>query len=342
MNSMERIQATIRGMDKDRCAVSLTLSLFGARLIQCPLETYYTDAVCYSRGQEEVLRHCHPDILFGPFALPLEGRAFGSDIRFMDKNPPNLKRPAWASVREMPRLNFPDLDSDPTMLYFFEAVHHMKKIHGNKIPIAAITLSPVDLPVMLFGIHGWLESVLFYKDETRKLMDKLVPYCIKKINRFMESGAAFVVMPCAFANPSVITREIAETIMLPVLNDTFRESKGPLLIHSAGAPLIPFLDLYYDLPGVSGFVLNGEEDIRLARRRVGPEKVLIGNVEGPTLVNHSIDKIEQICRQTLDACGDDPRFIFGTTGADIAYDTPVSNIQVFTKTSDAAGRGKLL
>jgi len=338
MNSMERLQATIRGSDKDRCAVSLTLSLFGARLIQCPLKTYYTDASCYSQGQEAVRRLCHPDLLFGPFALPLEARAFGSEIHFFDQNPPNLRRPAWKSIHDVNRLKLPDLDSDPTMLYFFNTVRHMKKIHGSEIPIAAITLSPVDLPAMLFGIHGWLESVLFFQDEAQRIMEKLIPYCKKKINRFMESGAAFIVFPCAFANPSIITREIAETTMLPVLNETFSESKGPLVIHSSGAALIPFLDLFCDLPGVSGFVLNAGEDIRLARQKTGPEKILIGNVEGPTLVNRTSEAIEQTCRQALEDYGDDSRFILGTTGADIAYDTPLSNIQVFAKASAALKR----
>ncbi|MFC1568983.1 uroporphyrinogen decarboxylase family protein [bacterium] len=340
MNSMERIQSTLQGKVKDHHAVSLTLSLYGARLTQCPLEKYYTDATAYAKGQEAIREFCRSDILFGPFALPLEGHAFGSEIQFLKKNPPNLKRPVFESSDDIYKLILPDLESHPTLTYIFESIQKMKEVHGDEIPIAGITLNPIDLPIMLFGIHGWLETLLFFEQEARQLIEMLIPYCIQKINRFFDSGATFVVMPCAFTNPSILTREIIEEITLPIIRDFFQQIHGPLVIHSSGAPLLPFLDLFAELPQVIGFVLNAGEDIHLARQKVGPEMVLIGNVEGPSLVNRSTEDVLRECQKVLFEFGEDPRFILGSTGADIAYDTPIETIHAFRRASVSTIKGE--
>ena len=63
MNSLERVTAALSGKSFDRRPVSITLSLYGARLTNCPLTTYYTDADEYFRGQEAVYKTFQPDIL---------------------------------------------------------------------------------------------------------------------------------------------------------------------------------------------------------------------------------------------------------------------------------------
>ena len=78
MNSIERISATLQGKPTDRRAVSLLLPLYGARLTDCKPSKYYTDAAAYARGQSAVRETFQPDVLFGPFAVALEGAAFVS------------------------------------------------------------------------------------------------------------------------------------------------------------------------------------------------------------------------------------------------------------------------
>lgn len=340
MNSMERVSATLKGQEKDRCAVSLTLSLYGARLTQCPLETYYSDPKAYAAAQNIVREKCNPDILFGPFALTLEGLAFGSKLRFFDKNPPNLKQPILESTADISKLELPDPDSNPVLHFLFETIRLMKQTHKNDIPIAAVSLTPVDLPIMLLGIHGWLETVLFSIPLAIQLMELLAEYSIQKINRLFEAGASFVVLPCAFANPSIITHEIIRDIMIPVLQRLFQEIHGPLIIHSAGARLLPFLDLYHDLANVTGFVVNADEDMILARNKIKSDQVLIGNIEGPDLVMQSPEDVLRHCQMLLNTCKEDPHFILGTTGADIAYDTPLECILAFSKASEAYFQGE--
>ena len=340
MNSLERIMAAMTGTPADRPAISLLLSLYGARLTGCPLDTYYTDAASYARGQSAVREAFQPDILFSPFALPLEGVAFGSQVSFYKDQAPNLARPVMESADDLANLAIPDIETHPQLIYFREAVRCMAAEHGAAVPVAAVALSPVDLPIMLLGIEGWLETVLFDEPGARRILDMTIPYSVRRINDLFAAGAALVVMPSAFVNPAIVTREVIERLALPALHAAFTQVHGPLVMHSGGARLAPFLDLFSGLPHVAGFVVNCGEELQLARQKAGPQAVLIGNIDGPKLRHAEPESIRADCARLLRECGNDPRFILGTSAADISYQTPPEHIHALCKAVRAVPDGQ--
>ncbi len=335
MNGLERVLATLRGEPTDRRAVSLTLSLYGARLTGCRLTEYYADPVEYARGASAVMETFQPDILFGPFALCLEGAAFGSQVRFYEDQAPNLARPAISSSDEIAQLAVPDIDTHPRLRFFRAAIRRMATEHGRQAAIAAVALDPMGLPAMIMGIEGWLETLLFDEAGTQRMLEMSVPYSVRWANALLAEGATFVVMPAAFANPTIVTREMAARIAVPALREAYSQVNGLLVIHSAGAPLAPFLDLLADLPNVVGFVLNHRDSFAEARARVGPQPALLGNIDGPTLHTRRPDEIVAECRKVLHDRRDDPRFILGTSAADIGFDTPVENIRAVLRAAQA-------
>ena len=96
MTSMERVLAALSGTPQPRPPFTLALSLYGARLSGCPLSRYFRDAESYGAGQQAVYDSFAPDILFSPFALPLEAEAFGSEVIFL----PDYAQIGRASCRE--------------------------------------------------------------------------------------------------------------------------------------------------------------------------------------------------------------------------------------------------
>ncbi len=215
---------------------------------------------------------------------------FGSKVRYFDNQAPNLLSPAISSPNEISRLEISDIDNHPRVAYFHEAIRLMVAEHGHDVPVAAIALNPADLPVMILSIDGWLQTLLFDKPAAKKMLEITIPYFVRRINAFLSAGAAFVVMPAAFVNPSVVTRDIALEITIPALREAFSQVNGPLVIHSGGARLLPFLDLFTDLPNVAGFVVSGGENLAEARSRIGSKPALLGNIEGPTLLKRNVMK----------------------------------------------------
>jgi uroporphyrinogen decarboxylase len=339
MNSKERVLATLQGKPSDRCAISPILSLYGARLTDCPLAEYYTNSTAYARGQSAVLETFQPDILFGPFALPLEGEAFGSQVKFFRNQAPNLATPAIDSVDKMSQMAVPDLNSHPTLLYFREAIRIMAAEHGHQIPIVAIALDPVGLPAMIMGLEGWLQTLLFDKDGTKRMLGITIPHFIQWVNSLLADGAAFIAIPTAFLNPFIVTRQIATEVAIPALKEAFSQVNGSLFVHSAGAPLAAFIDLFADLPKVVGFILNERDSFAEARNKVGPEFTLIGNIEGPYIYKQKSEEIRAECRKILHDRRNDARFILGSSCADIAIDTPPENIHAFRQAAQEFAEG---
>ncbi len=338
MNGMERLLATLAGKPTDRHAVSLTLSLYGARLTSCDLHAYYTDPHAYARGQAAVRETFQPDILFSPFALPLLGAAFGSDVRFFGDHPPNLARTAIPSAREADLLEVPDVDEHPQLFYFRESVRLMAAECGQETPIAAICLSPVDLPAMIMGITPWLETILFDPEGIQRILDITLPHFVRYANALLSDGATCIVLPVPFTNPMIVPRPIARKIAVPAMNEAFEQLNGPVILHSTGAKMNPFLNLLVGMPNVVAFCVNRQDDLAESRKALGPEPTLLGKIDGPSLHTRNAADIREECLSILRSRHGDPHFILASSAADIDYHTPPENIHAFREAAEEFAR----
>lgn len=331
MNGRERVFATLTGAPVDRRAFSPVMSLYGAKLTGCPLGQHYSDAALYARGQAAVMETFHPDILFAPFALVLEGEAFGSQAGFFDHQPPNLLAPAAASAEDVSRLPTPDVDSHPRLLYVREALRRVVAAHGGDVAVAAVVLSPIDLPLMIMGMENWLHTVLCDKDGARRVLDVTRSFFCRWAGALLADGADFLALPAAFLNPAVVTRQMVETFGLPALRDAFADVKGDIVLHHGGAPWLAFMDLYVGLPRVVGYVVDHRDSLSEARHKVGGDAALLGGLDGPNIGKESPEALEARCLALLADRHDDARYILTNSGPDIALDTPQDNIHAIRR-----------
>ena len=335
MNSIERVRATVEGRPVDRRAFSMTLSLYGARLTTCDLHDYYTDPAAYARGQAAVREAFEPDVLLGPFVLPFLGEAFGSRVRFHEDSLPTLKTPAISAAGEIDRLATPNVETHPRLLYMRETVRRLATEHGRDVPVAAVALSPMDLPAMILGVGDWLQALLFDPEHARRVLDVTVPHFIQWMNALFADGATFVILPAAFVNSRIVTREIAQEIAAPALRAAFADVRGSIVLHHAGARMGAFLDLLAGLPNVVAFCIDGSDDPKEARGMIGAEPLLMTGPEGPRLLGRSAEGIRAECVAILRERRDDPRFILSTCAADIDMQTPPENIRAFREAVEA-------
>jgi uroporphyrinogen decarboxylase len=326
MNSRERIVATLTGAPLDRRAFIPGLSLYGARLTGCPLDRYYSDPIAYVAGQTAVREAFAPDVLFAPFVFAKIAAAFGCQIRAVSESAPNVRRGAISSVAELDQLRVPDLDTSPELVYFCEAVRRLVAEHGSTVPVAVALPSPTDLPALILGMDTWMETVLFDRDSAWRVIELIGPFIVRFVNRMFELGADFAVMPCAFGSPALVTREIAEMFSKPVIVDALAQFAGPVIFHHGGAPLLPFLDLFVNLPNTVGVVIDHLDNLAQSRAILGPDLTLLGGVFGPGLASLSAAEIEALCQNILADRQSDSHFILCTSGPDIPYHTPPENI----------------
>ena len=331
MNCIERVFAAVEGKPVDRPAVTLTLSLYGAKLTGCPIEEYYSNPQAFANGQSAVNEEFQPDMLFTPFALATEGEAFGSKVAYPNNYAPNIARPAVGSAEEAARLSIPDVDSHPRLLFIRESIRLMAAQHGGKVPIVGVMFSPIDLPALIMGIDAWLDTLLFDEALAKRVIDMTTRFFIKWANALLSDGANLLIFPCNFSNPEIVTEKILKEVAIPVYQEAFSQVKGPMVIHHGGARIAPFLAHYNSLPNVAAFVIDSRDTFHESRQKVGANRVLLGNIDGPTLLKKDPETISEECNKLLSDRCNDRHFIMATSNADVAYDTPIENIHAMVR-----------
>ncbi|EHJ47555.1 Uroporphyrinogen decarboxylase (URO-D) [Solidesulfovibrio carbinoliphilus subsp. oakridgensis] len=340
MNSLDRVFAAVRGEPADRRAFSLVLSLYGAKLTGCSLSEYYAKPEKYLAGQQAVVDLVDPDILFTPFALPLEARAFGCGLQYFDTAPPNVIRPACKGLTDLAGLLAPDPATDPGLRYLVESTRLLSREFGGKKPIAALLTAPMDLPALLVTIGEWIEALLFDPEARDGLLRRSSDHFVGLATALFEAGADFVVIPAMFTNPRLLTPQMVLDQIVPPLAEAFSRVPGPIVFHHGGNPLASHLGLFRKLPHVVGFALDHRDSFAEARDLVGEIPVLLGNLSGPHLPGLSPEEAYARTCAILSTMAADPRCIFCTSSADVPWSTPLETIEAVARAVRDTGKAK--
>jgi len=331
MNSLERILATIPGIETDYQPFTMLLSLYGASLIKTSTLGYYRNPNLWFEGQQAVVDTFDPDIVITPFSFPIEAEAFGSELVFLNNYAPNIRKPIISKLSQINSLSTPNFDHSLAIQFLLKSTDLLSESYKNKRAIASPIHSPADLPALLMGIEMWIDTLLFHPEEVEKMMKITVEHFVRLGNEFLARGATFLVVPVNFTNPMIITEGIFRNL-LPYLQEAFSRIKGPIVIHNGGAKIVPFIDRFAKLPNVIAFVLEPTESFDEARQIIGNDLVLMGNFDGPNFAKLTNDKAKDITLKILNNRKDDKHFIFATSNADIPYDTPVETIRMVVDT----------
>lgn len=335
MNSLKRFNGMLAGQPTDRRPFTLVLSLYGARLTGCPLDQYYADPAAYARGQAAVRETFGPDVLFAPICVALIGAAFGTKLRYLTHNAPTIEAPLIASAQAWEHLSFPDPDTQPHLRFIRESLQRMVAEHRNEIPIAALLLPPLDIPLMIMGMDIWLETMLFDLPLAERIVRSIIPFFVALANRCFEDGAACLILPSAFVSSRILPRNLVERFCRPLLAEALAQLRGPVVLHHLDHPLLPYLDLLAGLPAVGAFSLAASDDLRQARAVVGPLPVLLSGPDPHWLNRSSTAEITALCTALLADRREDRRFLLCNTGADVPFGTPPENIHAVRRTVES-------
>jgi uroporphyrinogen decarboxylase len=321
MNGRERVARIFGGQAIDRPPLVPVLSLYGARLSAQDSETYFTDASAYVTGQSAVMDLVEPDVLFSPFAFTAEGVAFGGQEVFLPRHPPNMKSFAVRQKADIARLRIPDPQRHPRLRFVLDAVARMRDRLGHRACVCAPCPGPVDLPALILGLDAWMEIFLFDEPARKAVLDLSVDFYATWANALLAAGADFVGSPIAFGNPDLVTRHQVEEIVVPTLRRAFAEVRGPIVFHHAGCTMGAYLPLYANLPNVVGYLVDEHDSLSDARRDIGADKILLGQLNATGLVGAKPDLVFDKATRILHERAGDPLFFLSTSGADVPWQT---------------------
>jgi len=325
MSGFQRVINAVQGNQQNRPPWGLILSLYGSKLIGTSLQNYYTNPSLYYDGQKAIIETFNPDIITTPFVLAYEGEAFGSALKYFNDSPPQLKKPVIDSYKGIKKIQKPILHIG-SKAYMLDAAKFISAKYKYDKFIAGITLSSIDLPMMIMGIEGWIDTLLFHRKEAELLLEITGEYFVEYANAMFDNGIDVLVLPSMFSNPSIITDKIIEDLTLNVLEKVFQQINGPIIIHHGGAKVVDFLSYFDKLPNIVGFIIDDRESLSVARSTIA-DKLLLGNFNLSTLIHGNAKIIKDKTMDMLDDRQSDSNFIFLNSGPDVSLNTPQDNIQ---------------
>ncbi|MBT1076889.1 uroporphyrinogen decarboxylase family protein [Geobacter grbiciae] len=340
MTAAERIMAVFTGEKPDRPPFALTLSLYGARLINAPLARYYADPALYAQGQVRVAELVSPDVIFGPFALALEAEAYGAELLYHSDGPPMVRRHPFRSPRDAASLSPPAIDTCPGLAYLRGSVRRLADHFCGSVPLAGVLTAPVDLPAMLMGLDGWLETLLFEPALAETVLAAATEHFAAMVGALAAAGAACIAIPLMLANPTLVTPAVISRSIVPPLARAFARTPIPIILHHGGNPAMPFLPLMKALPNVAGFVIGPGDSFAEARSIVGEEKLLLGNLNGPVLNRLTPEQAGARAAAILADRRDDPHFVLASSSADVPLDTPLETLLAVRAAVEGHGGGR--
>lgn len=336
MNGYDRIMATVQGLEKDRVAVSATLSLYGAKLTNCSMEEYFTNPLAYVRGQEALINKFGLDFIITPLAVAREAETYGCDIKFMKSSPPNIKRRPITKSKDIDQLEMPSLD-EPYYHYIRDLIKMLADKYKGKILICGVWLDPLDSLANIVGPELFMDLLFFHREKFDEIVTKLEKNSVQFANEMLECGADVIIDFASLANTAMVTEDLAKDVVYPTFESAYSQIKGGIVLHHGGSKIGRYIDIYKGLPNLLGFVIDQRDDLEDAMKRVNPGQIVLGNVPSANLEVMTPEQIDRYCNVLLERMEDRKNFVLFTSGADVPVSVEEENIAAII---NAASHGR--
>lgn len=277
----------------------------------------------------------HEILGFEGVRLPTDGtfeaQALGCPIDpgAKDRNPTVADHPFKLDSFEIPD----DFLTRERIPMYLEAVKAVKSKVGDDIPVTAHFQGPMTLACHLVGSENFLLNLLEDKEKSKTILSTLVDHiCVKMANALNNAGADVLMVPDPLASSDIISPNMFSEFIRPCYQKMFQKIDCPVVLHICGnsKPILPLLKGI----GVAGFSFDVKVDVLDAKKILGMEMALIGNISTTeTLLNRSKADVQRAC---LAAIRDGIDVLAPSCG--FAPYTPLENIKEMIRTAKGSSK----
>jgi uroporphyrinogen decarboxylase len=267
-----------------------------------------------------------------PFALSAmdlsaEAEAFGATIRLEENEVPTVLGRLVSDAAGVAALRVPRPGTHRTQVHV-ETVRHLVAARRPGQLVLGGVIGPFSLAGRLWGVSEFLELTATDPDTALVLIAKASEYLVQYVKQFKQAGADGVVMaePTAgLLSPKGLAR-FSSPLVRGILAEVEADGFG-VVLHNCGAKA-PHLDAILE-SGASAFHFGAPMDMAIALDRVGPERVVCGNLDPAGVFVHlAALAVRTRTEQLLAQLGHRRTFI-ASSGCDIPPDAPLANLDAF-------------
>jgi uroporphyrinogen decarboxylase len=324
---------TLKGLPVDRIPVFAVLGAYGGKLTQTDLRTLYRDTSAYVAGQRAAQETFGFDMVIAGFDYGAVAESFGGEVAWFTDQAPNMRQPAARSAAAALLIPLPDPQRTARLPMILAATRQLAETYREEVPIFATVPGPAALPSMVLGLEGWMETLLFDEPGARQVLEWSGRFFVGWSNALLAAGATGLVVTESFASQEIFGREQFAQRFLPHVSAMFAAVLGPIVFHHGGGRIGHMLDLLPGLPNLVGAVVGSKDDLGAARQALGPDQVLIGNLDNLSLPVSSTEEIRTRSLACLRTAAPNGKYILSHSAADVPLATPPENLRAMIQAS---------
>ncbi len=298
------------------------------------------EALHHAGVQAEALRalesRLRPDISFTLLDLTVEAEAMGLGVHFHDRQPPNLLDQKLPRLERFYELGPPDPERAGRMPVFLQVAEGLAESRGRAT--GAFVTAPFTLLAQLLGTEELIDRVRLGDDLAEPLA-----FATETVGGYAAALAqrvdlVMIVDPVSSALKAQEYHHLYRPFMSG-LAAIIRASGALSVAHVCGdsAHLLETISL----AGVDGISLDSRVDLAREAARVPSNLVLMGNIDPKRVLRRgTVEDVRWEVKRLLRQTGRMRNFIL-STGCDVAYDTPIANLEAMAQEARAWRRRSL-
>jgi uroporphyrinogen decarboxylase len=302
------------------------------------INAYYRDPALKMAAQLKLLELLPGVATFPPlwadFGPVLECSAFGSEILWLDRDPPFAK-PAIRSYADIDRVKPANPDRDGLMPVALEHYRymwdHLDRKYLDKwgfLEGTAVTVGPVETAGLLIDYQNFFLG--FYEDPGRikRLLEVVTESILRWIGAQEKVNGRLKQLILIDHMPAQVSAEQFEEFCFPYLERVFHEyAHAVRLYHNEGNVrhvLTRIADMGTD-------IFHFGIDAGVAKKAIGHRVILMGNIHPVNvLLSRGPAEVREMSRNCLEAAAPGGNFILSSAGG-LAPGTPQENIEAMAQ-----------
>lgn len=190
---------------------------------------------------------------------------------------------------------------------------------------------PFSQVAFMMGLERVLLATIDDPEGLHRAIEKRLPLAFDWVEETARLDPACIWIGEGFASSSLISPATYREFVLPyekALAERIRRAGVPGVLHICGK-LAPILDFIPET-GVDCLELDWPVDMAEAKRRIGGQVSLKGNLNTTALVRESSQEIYELSRRLIEVAADGGGFIL-SSGCALGRDTPPENVEAMAR-----------
>jgi MtaA/CmuA family methyltransferase len=338
MNSYGRIMCVLNGKKPDRCPVVPMVREWCSKQAGIEFIDELESVEKHVYSQSYSVSQFGYDNVWDLFACHSESEAMGSLLKISKGFPPSVIKPAVEDYkRDLPKLKFFDPYQNNRLSTILEGIRRLKARFSGEIPVIGYVQAPLRHASMLRGSENIMRDMFKNKEDLRELceiaLNSLLVYAVTVIS----AGADIILISDPTSSGDAISKRQWEEWGLPYTTRLVRMVKRSgvrTILHICGNTMDRLESMAQT--GVDCLSLDEAVDFENARKTLGPNYCLMGNVSTTLMSMGSPKDVEEATKEVIRKAGREG-FLLISGGCLIPQICPPENIRAMVKTAQGYG-----